>query len=389
MEVAVVGAGAFGGWTALELLRRGAKVTLIDAWGPGNARASSGGETRVIRATYGSRAHYTAMALEALGRWRHYDTQSQQHLLHETGVLWMFGDSERAMDFAHASMSALRDHGAPVEELPLPAARRRYPQIDFENIASVFIEPQAGYLMARRACESVVERFVCEGGTYRLAAVPVPVSAAKDRELRRLELQHGSALEADAFVFACGPWLGSMFPQDLGPYLTVTRQEVYYFGAPAGDPAFTDRGLPVWIDYRDTQLYGIPGNAYRGFKIADDAPGVVMDPTMSDRGASLSGIAQAQAFLSMRFPQLAQAPLLGSEVCQYENSPDAELILDRHPRAENVWFLGGGSGHGFKMGPVIGELAAALVLGKSRPDARFGLGRLAASPANGWIEKWT
>jgi sarcosine oxidase len=64
-RVLVVGAGAFGGWTALQLLRRGASVTLIDAWGPGHVRASSGGETRVIRATYGTHTIYTAMAARA------------------------------------------------------------------------------------------------------------------------------------------------------------------------------------------------------------------------------------------------------------------------------------------------------------------------------------
>ncbi len=89
-QVVVFGAGAFGGWTALELLRRGARVRLIDAWGPGNARASSGGETRVIRATYGSHEIYTAMAARALRLWRAHEERFQQQLLRITGALWMF-----------------------------------------------------------------------------------------------------------------------------------------------------------------------------------------------------------------------------------------------------------------------------------------------------------
>jgi glycine/D-amino acid oxidase-like deaminating enzyme len=68
-HVAVVGAGAFGGWTALMLLRKGARVTLLDAWGPGNPRASSHGETRVIRAMYGGDRAMTAMAARALTLW--------------------------------------------------------------------------------------------------------------------------------------------------------------------------------------------------------------------------------------------------------------------------------------------------------------------------------
>jgi glycine/D-amino acid oxidase-like deaminating enzyme len=388
LRVLVVGAGAFGGWTALQLLRHGARVTLIDAWGPGNARASSGGETRVIRATYGARAHYTAMALEALNRWRHFDRQCQQQLLHEIGVLWMFDRSSRATEFARASVNALRSHGYPVEDLPPPIARRRYPQVNFEGVVSTFIEPRAGYLMARRACDIVVQHFIAEGGAYEIAAATVPVVPGRGG-VTRLALRDGRALEADAFVFACGPWLGAIFPDVLGAYVSATRQEVYYFGSPGGDAAFTDRGLPVWIEYGDTQMYGIPGNAHRGFKVADDAPGVAMDPTTAERDPSVSGIQRARSFVAVRFPRLADAPLIGAEVCQYENSPDAEFIIDRHPSADNVWIVGGGSGHGFKMGPVVGELAAGLVLGTSRPDARFGLERLRGLGGNGWIEKWT
>ncbi len=386
-RVVVAGAGAFGGWTALELARRGAAVTVIDAWGPGNVRASSGGDTRLIRATYGSRHVYTVMALEALERWRHHDAAWGQRLLHETGVLWLFDEQRGSAAFARASAAALRGHGATFGELPLAEARRRYPQIAFDGIDAVYFEPAAGYLMARRACHHVVERVVGEGGQYRIAAARTPVRVA-GRPLERLDLEDGTALEADAFVFACGPWLGRLFPDLLGPHLSVTRQEVHYFGAPAGDAGFTDGALPAWIEFGDRQVYGVPGSGPRGFKIADDSPGPAADPTTEERMASPAAVTAARACLSRRFPRLAGAPLVGAEVCQYESSPDADFIIDRHPRVANVWILGGGSGHGFKMGPVVGELAAALVLGDAEPDPRFSLARLTQPPAAGWPEKW-
>src|SRR5258708_34097406 len=72
-SVIVVGAGAFGGWSALQLAHRGIRVTLIDAWGPGNSRASSGGETRTIRATYGpAPILYVKMVARALQLWQGY-----------------------------------------------------------------------------------------------------------------------------------------------------------------------------------------------------------------------------------------------------------------------------------------------------------------------------
>ena len=385
-RIVVIGAGAFGGWTALELRRRGARVTLVDAWGPGNARASSGGETRVIRATYGSRTVYTKMAVRAMALWRAHDAKWERGFFRKTGALWMFGGDDA---FGRASAAVLRDEKLPIEELTPQAAAKRFPQISFDDtIKSVLWEPEAGYLFARRACEHVVERFVAEGGEYRQATVPAPVSVDQ-APMRRLMLADGTSIGGDAFVFACGPWLGRLFPDLVGKRVTPTRQEVYYFGTPPGDSRFLDPSMPVWVDYRERLIYGIPGNANRGFKVADDTPGPTFDPTDGPRDATPSGIEAARAFLKQRFPVLAGAPLLGSEVCQYEASPDSHFIIDRHPGANNVWIAGGGSGHGFKMGPAIGERLASHALTGSAPDPQFALARLAATPAGGWEEKWS
>jgi glycine/D-amino acid oxidase-like deaminating enzyme len=384
-RVVVIGAGAFGGWTALELRRRGARVTLMDAWGPGNARASSGGETRVIRATYGTRAIYTKMAVRAIALWRAHDERWQRGFFRPTGALWMFGRDD---SFGRASAAALRAAGMPIEELTPSDAAKRFPQIAFDDtIHSALWEPVAGYLFARRACEYVVERFVAEGGEYRQAAVRTPV--AVDGTLKTIALDDGTTIAADQFVFACGPWLGKFFPDVIGDRVKPTRQEVYYFGTPAGDDRFNDPKMPVWVDYRERLMYGIPGNANRGFKVADDTPGPTFDPTSGPRDATPAGILAARAFLKQRFPPLADAPLLGSEVCQYEASPDAHFIVDRHPRASNAWIAGGGSGHGFKMGPAFGEMLAQCVLGTATPDPQFALARLSARPAGGWEDKWS
>ena len=385
-RVVVVGAGAFGGWTALELRRRGARVTLVDAWGPGNARASSGGETRVIRATYGARTVYTKMAMRAMALWRAHDARYQRGFFRKTGALWMFGRDDA---FGRASAETLRAEKLPIEELSPPAAATRFPQIAFDDtIKSVLWEPEAGYLFARRACEHVVECFIVEGGEYRQSAVPAP-APIDGSSLKRLVLADGSAVEADTFVFACGPWLGRLFPDVVGKRVTPTRQEVYYFGTPPGDTRFLDPSMPVWVDYRERLMYGIPGNANRGFKVADDTPGPAFDPTDGARDATVGGVEAARAFLKQRFPPLAGAPLLGSEVCQYEASPDSHFIIDRHPRASNVWIAGGGSGHGFKMGPAIGERLATHVLTGTPPDPQLGLARLASTPAGGWEDKWS
>ena len=371
LHVAVIGAGAFGGWTALALTRLGARVTLIDAWGPGNARASSGGETRVLRASYGTRRVYTTFAARALALWREHDRKYGRAFFRQTGVLWLFGADDA---FGRAAAAGLAAEDLPCDWLSPADAARRFPQVAYDGVGSVLFEPEAGYLLARRACEHVAECVAAEGGVLRTAAVAAPLRAGGS-PLRRLPLTDGTTLDADAFLFACGPWLGELLPDVIGPRVTPTRQEVFYFGAPAGDTRFSDGQLPVWLDFGERLMYGIPGNLHRGFKLADDTPGAPFDPTGGSRKITREGIDAARAFLRRRFPSLADAPFLGGKVCQYEASPDSHFIVDRHPGAENVWIAGGGSGHGFKMGPALGEALASAMLGGPLPCGEWRLGR--------------
>jgi sarcosine oxidase len=368
-HVAVIGAGAFGGWTALWLARRGAKVTIVDAWGPGNMRASSGGETRVIRGSYGDRAIYTRMAARALQLWREYEQEAARQFFVRTGALWMFGADDT---FATTSVRVMAAEGLPAQRPGLAEARKRWPQINFSGVGSLMFEPEAGYLLARQSCAHVVERAQTLGASYRVAAArPLDPGGT----VKSVALEDGGSIEADAFVFACGPWLGRLFPGVIGSRVRATRQETFYFGVPQGDARFDEARLPVWVDYGERLVYGVPGNAHRGFKLADDTTGPDFDPTNGDRATTPAEIDAARAFLRRRFPALAEAPLLGGEVCQYENSPDSHLIVDRHPAAGNVWLVGGGSGHGFKMGPALGEMVAGLVLSDGTPEPQLRLDR--------------
>ena len=372
-HVVVVGAGAFGGWTALYLRRRGARVTLVDAWGPGNARASSGGETRVIRATYGPREVYTRMAARALTLWKENERRWHRTLYRGIGVLWLVESDET---YERAALPILRDARIAFEELTGPEVTRRYPQISCDRVRWAIFEKDAGYLLARRACAAVLEGFLAEGGEYRQLAIKAPVQP-RTGELTSVTLADGSQLAADRFVFACGPWMGTLFPDVIGERVRATRQEVYFFGTPAGDRRFTDEGMPVWADHGTRFMYGIPGNEWRGFKVADDTRGPAFDPTTGERTPTADGIQTVRDYVAYRFPDLKGAPLLEARVCQYENSPDEPLIIDRHPAAANAWLVGGGSGHGFKHGPAVGELVARLVLAAEVPDAQFRLSRFA------------
>ncbi|GMR23026.1 MAG: N-methyl-L-tryptophan oxidase [Acidobacteriota bacterium] len=369
-SVAVIGAGAFGGWTALELLRRGARVTLVDTWGPGNSRASSGGETRVIRSTYGPEEIYVRMVARSLQLWQENEKRWNRHLFRRRGVLWFVGEED---DLEKSSLPLLREAGIAFEELSAGELEKRFPQINFSGIRWGIYEPDSGYLTARYACGVVLEGFLAEGGEFRQAEVePGSVKSGKMAELR---LSDGSSLAADQYVFACGPWLGRVFPDVIGDLIRPTRQEIFYFGTPPGDLRYSEGHTPVWLDNGARLYYGIPGSDRRGFKVADDSRGPLFDPTSGERTPSPEGLEAARAYLEFRFPGMKGAPLLESRVCTYENTIDQDFIVDRHPGADNAWIVGGGSGHGYKHGPAMGELVAKQVLGSQPVEPKFALTR--------------
>jgi glycine/D-amino acid oxidase-like deaminating enzyme len=311
------------------------------------------------------------MAARALKLWQTYERRWKRRFLHPSGVLWMA--SGRGDAFERGSVEMLHAAKIKFQELSTAQMKKRWPQINFEGMEWGIFEPECGYLDARASCQALAEAFVTAGGKYRQLAVLA--DGLENGPLRALELSDGSRLKDDCYVFACGPWLGKLFPQAVGELVRPTKQDVFFFGTPAGDDRFSDAHLPVWADHRGRFRYGIPGSDRRGFKIADDTRGAVFDPTNGERMVSQETLRDIREYVGFRFPALKDAPLVETRVCQYEQTPDGHFILDRHPAMENVWIVGGGSGHGFKHGPAVGEMMTELILGDREPSAIFRLTR--------------
>jgi monomeric sarcosine oxidase len=365
-DVAVIGAGVFGAWTAWHLARRGRRVLLVDAYGPGNARASSAGESRIIRMGYGADELYTHWSRRSLVQWKDFFAATRQPLFHETGVLWLAGKNDARVQ---QTAETLRRCGVPFEELSRAELEKRYRQIGLDGIESGLMEPHSGVLMARRAVAAVVEDAVRSGLEYRVAQVSEPKAVGR---IPSITTASGERIEAEHFVFACGAWLGKLFPEILGARIFPSRQEVFFFGVPAGDARFAPPALPTWLFQAD-EIYGMPDLESRGLKIALDRHGERVDPDTQSRLASIEGANEARRFVEQRFPALRGAPIVETRVCQYENTWNGDFLIDRHPEIENVWFLGGGSGHGFKHGPAVGEYVAARIFDRGEHEARFSL----------------
>ena len=370
-DVAVIGGGVFGAWSAYFLQKSGAKVILLDGYGPGNSRSSSGGESRIIRMGYGADEIYTRWSMRALPLWKElFADAGRPELFQQTGVLWIAPDKYL---YALDSLEMLRKNNIPCETLSASGLRQRYPQIAFEDDAWGIFEPESGVLMARRAVRAVVDQAIRRGAAYRNAAV---VNPSAEKALAGITTTAGEEISAGSYVFACGSWLPKIFPELLGPRVFTSRQEIIFFGVPRGDDRFAQPAMPTWLYLKD-QFYGMPDIESRGFKVADDQHGPRVDPDTQSRVASPEAVEAARQFVARRFPALKNAPIVETRVCQYENTSNGDFLIDRHPQMENVWLVGGGSGHGFKHGPSVGEYVAAQVTGDSgtraKAEPRFSL----------------
>ena len=258
-----------------------------------------------------------------------------------------------------------------------PVISRRWPQIRTDDLAWVYFDPQSGFLRARAGCEAVRDAVVAEGGRFVQQQVILP--ERPDGELSHVLTSGGTKLKADRFLFAGGPWLLRLFPE-LTRNMKVTRQIEFFFATPTEASYFMENRLPCWTDRDEngkSRGYGVPGNDYRGFKIAYELRDDITDRfDRYDRFYRAEEVEHTRQVLANRFPKLRAAPFIEGRVCQYTETPDLDFILGLHPAHGNVWILGGGSGHGYKHGASLGELTAQVMAGTATIPAPFALQRL-------------
>ena len=350
-SVVVVGAGVFGASLADRLARSEWDVTLVERVAPGHVRAGSGGESRLLRCAHGEDEWHTRSARRARELWNELDPA----LFAESGIVWL---ARRTDGWEAASERVLERLGIPTVRIDPSEC---FPSIHVDDLAFSLLEPEAGALRARAATRALAGRAV-DAGAQLVAATARP-------EDERVVLEDGRRLEADHVVWACGAWLPRLFPDLVD--LRITQQDVFFFGAEA---RWSAERVPGWVDY-DGAAYGHGDLDGRGVKVCPDLEGPAIDPEAADRVVRPEHLARARDYVAHRFPALGSAPLISTEICQYEITADTRFIAAPHPEhGSRVWLLGGGSGHGFKHGPALAEMLERQLNGDESPEPRFALG---------------
>ncbi|MDT8370072.1 MAG: FAD-dependent oxidoreductase [Longimicrobiales bacterium] len=372
-EVLVIGAGVFGMFTAHYLREMGVDAQVVDQYGPGNSRATSGGETRGVRSSYGDRPHgpvWTRWALRAMEAWKAWDaryTGNGSPLFYHTGDLILREEME---PYLERTTQQWDDLGAEYEWLDPDEVRRRFPMIDNSTFPLALYEPGAGVVRARAAIQSAAEEFRRNGGAFVTARVtPGDVEGGR---LTGVTTETGETLTADTYVFACGPWLPKLLPDVMGKRLRARSMGyIVYFGTPPGDHRYEWPNCPSYGAPGGTGWPAIPPD-FRGFRARTGGTSWE-DPDTSDRHVPIEGVERQREWVRGIFPLIGDQPVLETRACHYESSVDRNFIVDVHPGWENAWIIGGGSAEAFKQGPVLGEYIAHRLVGEDTdPEATEG-----------------
>lgn len=367
-DVAVVGAGVMGNWTALNLREMGLSVVLIDQYSPGNSKSSSMGEVRGMRLTYGEEEHEMLWARNACELWKMRGAEFGVDMFYQVGGLSF---RPRWTARTRAERALFDKHGIPYEVIPYDELMRRWPQAPPPGEEFFgFYHPWGGVLSPRDANLAVATSFRKKGGTSIVdKAVP---GARAGGKLQSVTLASGGTVSADTFVFALGAWFPKVFPEVMKNKLSVRKAAYYMYGTPPGDNRFSVPNLP------NTGI-GLPSINGAGFGLLI-MPTEEVDPDHYERVPNAEEKAAARETLARRFPALKDQPMLAAWTCQTDNSVDGQCFFDLHPEMDNVWLVGGGSWHAFKIGPMIGDYVAHRVVGEKKglPEADLSGDDLAA-----------
>ncbi|MFP6686596.1 MAG: FAD-dependent oxidoreductase [Polyangiaceae bacterium] len=360
MRVLVIGAGVFGAAAAVELRRRGHEVSLIDAGSSPHPDAASTDISKVVRLDYATDLFYTGLMEQAMPRWRQYNERWGRPLFHETGFVVLRSVAMEAGEFEHDSFTTLTARGHELERLDAESLGQRFPAWRSDAYCDGYYNPQGGWAESAE----VVAALIAEGterGVRVQSDSPVASLIEKGSRVCGVQLASGQRYEADCVVVACGAWTCKLLP-GLASLLSVVGQPVVHFKPPEPGRFMPPDFVPWAADIAAKGWYGFCDNGQGIVKVAHHGPGVPCDAA-GERSVPEAFAARVRDFTHRSLPALVDAPIVAHRLCLYCDSADGDFIIDRDPGREGLVVAAGGSGHGFKFMPILGDLIADVVEG--------------------------
>ncbi len=361
MRVAVIGGGAMGSAAAWRLTRRGADVVCFDRHSPPHALGSSHGESRIIRTAYFEGSWYVPLLREAFGLWRELQSATGTDLLTLTGALMIGAESSGAV---RGALESAREHDLDIDVMDADVVRERYPGHVLNDDDIGVLDPQAGFVRP----EAAVQAMLSQAGEVRRDTVVGSIADVLDR--------------FDAVVVAAGPWTPDLI--DWIP-LRVERQVLAWFAIEGGADWLTPDRFPVFIRQSDEtgDVYGFPTLDGVSLKVARHHDGNATDPDHVARDVDDADLNPLKRFVA-HYMRGVSTEVTRSVTCMYTNTPDGHFAIGLDPSDPRVTVVSACSGHGFKFAPVIGDIAADLVLDRrtERDISRFSFGRFGSGPSH-------
>jgi sarcosine oxidase len=364
MKVAVVGCGAMGAASAWRLSARGAEVVCFDRHSPPHDKGSSHGESRITRTAYAEGEWYVPLLQEAFPMWRRLEAELGSSLMTITGMLTVGAIDSPGV--AGALQSA-RAHGLESTLLDVHEARRLSPGHVFSDSDAVLLDPQAGFLRPEAALEAMMR-----GLQVRRNEVVTRVEGTSGG----VQVVTAAGTETfDAAVIAAGPWI-----RELVPWMPVMveRQVLVWLAIQAGVDWFAPDKFPVWNrdGSEEGDVYGFPTLDSRSIKIARHSRGEDSNPNTVRRIVTDADLDPMRLFVT-RYLSGVTRRVVRAEVCLYTSTPDRHFAIGPLAEDPRIVVVSACSGHGFKFAPVIGDIAADLVLdrGTQRDISHFALTR--------------
>lgn len=392
-DAVVIGLGAVGSATLLQLARRKLRVLGLDRWEPPHAWGSTHGDTRITRCAIGEGEAYVPLVLRSHEIWRELEAETGEDLLTQCGALIPASGAGAAVvhnkgNFVRRTIAAAERFAIPHEVLDANAVMRRFPQFRLQGDEVGYFEPGGSYVRPERCVAAQLALARRHGATIRGNAEVASISPYGDGVC--VKLADGERITAGQAVLAAGAWSPALLPDapTLARHMTVARQVLHWF-TPEDPVAFAPDRFPVFIwlhgDRPEDSIYGFPiPPGTEGVKVATEQYAeLTPDPDHLKREVSpAEQDAMMQDHLAGRLPGLRLHPVR-SVACPYTNTPDGDFLVERAPGNPRVLLVSACSGHGFKHSAGLGAAVAAFLDGgaASGPLSVFGAGRLATVPA--------